>query len=559
VNLKSKKYFDLLTNEFELKLDKLQDKQKQRLGFYLFMLEKICEIKDLSDLANIVTDSEFNQIVFGAEKIDDLGVDAVQIDTENLKINLFNFKFREKFNSDRKQSVNETLISGKFINAIVNENVKNLKGKIKICAEEILEKLASNEIWKMNLYVVSNESHSIDLDESPLNDFKSIYDLEIIPIALKAIKGFMSIRPKPINAKFILESDAVMSYSESSIASSRSYIIRLPISEIVRITSNNVKLRNKYNIEDYGDLAHCEPDLSVLFDNVRGFVLKSKYNQGIEKSLQNDSARFFMYNNGLTITADDIKAVEVNAGKKVKFEIENFQILNGGQTLRTIHKFNGSDPKNISEHLAKGEILVRIFKTVSDGSLINKIAEYTNSQNSISSIDLKSLSYEQIQLEQFLDEHGIIYCRKTGDTGQSGKDYKYKISMERYGQILFSLLGFPEKASNQKKQIFSKYYDLVFGESALNIQKAPDNIRKYFEIKKTYEKNEDGFKVSDQKVFYMLYLEKHLSEEVLSLIQILEKYIKKYSETLENQTSHARILIQSKFKKYLDNKLNIEY
>ncbi|MBK7871275.1 MAG: AIPR family protein [Saprospiraceae bacterium] len=67
----------------------------------------------------------------------------------------------------------------------------------------------------------------------------------------------------------------------------------------------------------------------------------------------------------------------------------------------------------MNNNLANSEILVRIFKTPPDSNLTNKI-EYTNSQNSISIIDLKSLSIEQIQLEQFLDEHNIIYSRKQG-------------------------------------------------------------------------------------------------------------------------------------------------
>ncbi|MEK9318019.1 AIPR family protein, partial [Escherichia coli] len=82
---------------------------------------------------------------------------------------------------------------------------------------------------------------------------------------------------------------------------------------------------------------------------------------------------------------------------------------------------------HITEYLAKSEILVRIFNTT-DNEAVNKIAEFTNSQNSISSVDLKSLSTLQIQIEQLLDEHDIIYSRKNGDTGiNDAKHYKYKV------------------------------------------------------------------------------------------------------------------------------------
>ena len=65
--------------------------------------------------------------------------------------------------------------------------------------------------------------------------------------------------------------------------------------------------------------------------------------------------------------------------------------------------------------------------------------------NAISNIDLKSLSSEQIQIEQFLEENDIIYARKIGDIGLTQtKIYEHKISMEKFGQILFSVQGFPE-------------------------------------------------------------------------------------------------------------------
>ncbi|MEA3450536.1 MAG: AIPR family protein [Bacteroidota bacterium] len=248
----------------------------------------------------------------------------------------------------------------------------------------------------------------------------------------------------------------------------------------------------------------------------------------------------------------------VNAKKRVKLTIKSFQVLNGGQTLRTIHSFNKQDNKNIEEYIANSEVLVRIFKTTTDEPLNNKIAEFTNSQNSISNIDLKSLRSEQIQIEQFLDEHNIIYSRKTGDTGLSEtKNYIHKISMERFGQILFSLKGYPDKASNQKKQIFDKYYDDIFSENNLNIAKSPEQVSRYFEIKREYERKNNNYKSSDQKIFYILYLDTHLSLEIPELISIFESLIQEYIPSSGNTVSDARKLIQLKFKEFIDTELNI--
>jgi hypothetical protein len=551
VNTKSIKYFNILEKELIFNSDKFSDTEKARFGFYLYMLENICGIKDMSDLLRSITDTDFHVRILNNSKFEDQGIDAVYIDDDNLSINLFNFKFREKFKPDSKQSINETIITTKFINAIVTENIDKLDGIIYESAKNILSKLQSNDIWKMNLYVVSNETFEIKKTDTNLKDMEKVYDLEIIPFGLPKIKELMSIRPEPIDAELVLASSAIMSYSENSISSDKSYIIRLSNSEVIRITSDDKNLRNQYNIEHINELSDTNLDFNVLFDNVRGFVQKSQYNKNIEKSLKEEPSKFFMYNNGLTIIAKSIKAEPINADKRFKLIIKDLQILNGGQTLRTIHNFNKLDKDNITNFLSKSEILVRILTTGDEYT--NKIAEYTNSQNSISSVDLKSLSNEQIELEQYLDEHNIIYARKSGDTGLSDKDYEYKISIEKFGQILYSIKGFPEKATNQKKQIFGKNYEAIFGSDVLNISDAPQQIKDYFNIKNKYENNEN-YESNDQKLFYILYMMTILRDKNIDeLIEILEKIILEFPT--EKDIAPARKLIQSKFKIFLDKEL----
>jgi hypothetical protein len=558
VNVKSKKYFDLFAKVFDNDFIDLDEIKKIRFGFYFFMLENITDKRDLFDIVDLITDTEFNSHVFN-DKSEDYGIDAIFINEDDFTINLFNFKFREKFNKDKTQSINETLISTKFISALINEDVDHLETKLKKFASDIIFKLNSKDVWKLKLFVVSNETIELNKDDSSLQQLEKLYDLEAIPIGLNNIKELMSIRPEPVNSCLILDKDAIMSFSESSISSSKSYIIRLSLSELIRITCNDAKLRMQYNIEDLKPLSNTELDFSVLFDNVRGFVQNSKYNDNIEKTLSKNPTKFFMYNNGLTITADDINAEEVNAGKKVKLSIINFQVLNGGQSLRTIHNFNNKFNDQITKNLSDSEVLIRVFKTTSDKTLINKIAEYTNSQNAISSIDLKSLSSEQIELEQYLDANKIIYARKTGDTGISeSTEYEYKISMERFGQILFSIKGYPEKASNQKKDIFDKYYDDIFGNDNLDIAESPNQVRRYFEIKNTYDNNTLGYISSDQKIFYILFIDKYLSISIEEKIAFFEKIIVEFEPDSKKQIADSRKLIQLKFKEYLLEKLEIK-
>ena len=103
-----------------------------------------------------------------------------------------------------------------------------------------------------------------------------------------------------------------------------------------------------------------------------------------------------MYNNGITITAKDVNSLSINGNKKFLFTIKDMQVVNGGQTLRSIYQFKNEDFDE--EKLADASILVRIFKTENNSDLTNDIAEYTNSQNSISASDLKSINNLQIKI-----------------------------------------------------------------------------------------------------------------------------------------------------------------
>ncbi|OOE63302.1 AIPR family protein [Salinivibrio kushneri] len=556
LNIKCKRYFELYSKGASFCQKPENEKLKERFGFYLFMLENLCDEKDLDRISDIITDTEYNSYLSN-KRHKDQGIDAIYINDESKDISLFNFKFRESFKPNKKQSNNEAFISTKIVNCILNSDSSGLEGKLKKLVDDAIERLNSNDVWKISLYMLSNESEPIDIDETSIQQLKDFYDMEVSSICLPQIKAMMSIRPKPISSELIIDNDALMSYSENTISTSKSYIVRLNAADIIRITCKTPEVRNNYNCEKIETLAKEHIDYGVLFDNVRGFVQKSKYNEAIAKSLREEPSKFFMYNNGMTIVAKDIKAEPVNGNKKVRISINDFQVLNGGQTLRTLHNFNAKDESNITEYLSKSEVLVRIFNA-SNSDAVNKIAEYTNSQNSISNVDLKSLSTLQIQLEQLLDEHGIIYSRKNGDTGMDDqKEYRYKISMELFGQILFAIQGNPEKSSNQKQHIFGKYYDEIFSAEKFNISDAPMIIENYFNIKKSYDSISENLQKIEQKVFYILYMQKAGTNLTCQeCIEELEKALKEFKSS-ELKLTDARKMIQVRFKDFLNDRLGL--
>ncbi len=228
-------------------------------------------------------------------------------------------------------------------------------------------------------------------------------------------------------------------------------------------------------------------------------------------------------------------------------EISNFQVLNGGQTLRTIHNYNKKNKNNIVEKLSGAEVLVRMLN-ITDDALKGRIGEYTNSQNSINERDLKSLRPEQVKLEDYLRSNKILYIRKKGDVGQDDTVYDDSVSMELLGQILWAAKGYPELVSNKKREIFTVQYDTLFANNDdLLSLKTVDLIKKYKCIYKDYRTANKT--VTVQKAMYVLYLSEKLKSNKYKLISAnFEAYLKSYKNDNNVDKAESRILLDQRFK-----------
>lgn len=535
-------------------VSKLNSTQKARYGFYFFILEMNTEIADYSDLAELITDTDFNS-TFYADKSNDEGVDAVYVDEDKKVIHLYSFKYRKDFNPDRLQSKNELIETSKFLQDIHANNYNHTTGKTKEKLEEICDLFYnSTDPWMIELYFVTNDTKSIDPKDANVANFKKALSLDTKFISLNDIAKLFSFTYEPINSKLVIDDDAMMSYKESKLASDTSYILRLSLTDLIRITCDDKNFRNQTDIYEKEELANAHISYEVLSENVRGFILKSDFNRNIRETLEDSPSKFFMFNNGITIIASDVKVDPFPNGVKSRVTIENLQVLNGGQTLRTIHKYNQDNKLAGLSNLQKAEILVRIFK-VTDKNLMNKIAEYTNSQNVISNRDLKSISLEQVKLEQYLDNFGILYIRKNGDLGEDRtKNYEYSISMDKLGQILYAVKGNPENSTNKKKLIFDSEYMRLFQTDDILSESTVSYIKDYFNFKTLYKKI-TGKKPTELKVFYFLYVKFHTKNKDRDIIKKFEEFISKY----DNQPLYYRNrqMLSTQFKNDIDKQFGI--
>lgn len=109
--------------------------------------------------------------------------------------------------------------------------------------------------------------------------------------------------------------------------------------DVVRIFSSDEQLTHKYNIEDDSEIEGAKLDISLLYDNVRGYLEETSFNKNIRNTLKENYMDFFMFNNGITVTAEEITSEPKNSNEKYLFTLKNYQIVNGGQTIRTIFSY----------------------------------------------------------------------------------------------------------------------------------------------------------------------------------------------------------------------------
>ena len=557
----------------------LEEKKQARLGFYFFIIEKITGQTDYSIINKSIVDTNFRTICDGEEEINaendgsdgeeddnnnDFGIDAIYIDESKQKICLFNFKYRDTYTISSTQGENELFLSNKFLNNFNNESLDSFGEELKHCSKLALNRLKDlTKKWTVVLYFVSNDENILNANNAKelkriRDEFDSNYCCDLRLLALQNIPILCGFGHKQVDATFTVDSKKVIVYETRD--KEKSYSFCVPLSVLVKITCDNPTFREEYPFTHIDELAGTNMDDNSLYENVRNFLTKSKYNDGIKKTISgSNNDQFYLFNNGITLIATKIEPERIS-NFTTKYRVENLQIVNGGQTVKTIFKYlsEGGTVKKLS----KTYVLMRIFKIKEkDGILANplgnNIARYTNSQNPIDNVDLKSLDPIQLDIEQILHTNGITYLRKRGKAKDNDGSH-YKILSSVMGQIIWSIQGFPYKAANQKSHIFdeTKEYNNIFSPE-LDITKVPNYALKYFELSNDPQIKQlnNNRKISNQECFYLLHA--IFNYNISSYTSLYSKLKEKYDAFKTNETTCDRPYIKSEFfedwKAFLDN------
>lgn len=197
----------------------------------------------------------------------------------------------------------------------------------------------------------------------------------------------------------------------------------------------------------------------LFHGNVRYYLRRSnRVNKSMLQTLETEEGRtaFWLYNNGLTIVADDF-AFEEHDGSRVLIAT-NPQIVNGAQTSSVLRERRA--------HLSPGDVSVQArVIAVADNDVgrgrLERISEFTNSQSPVRSGDLRANDRRHRTLQTHFDmlTPPVFYERRRGewqslDAASRARFGSRRVTKEDIGQRYLAYRGKPAEAVSNKDAIF---------------------------------------------------------------------------------------------------------
>ncbi len=244
-------------------------------------------------------------------------------------------------------------------------------------------------------------------------------------------------RSKQVDTNLILNGQAIV----EDMNFMRVLVGRISVQEIQRL------------FNDHGD--------NLLERNIRRYLglHTNRVNRGIHETLSDPakSDKFYFFNNGITVVCDKF---DYNAFQKSDYQIQikNMQVINGGQTCKTIQQtLNQVLPGFVGE---SAFVMIRIYQlSENQKDFVRDITYATNSQNPVDLRDLRSNDEIQKQLEIGIQDLGYSYKRQREEGGGGSSVITSSIVAEATLAIWREK---PQQAKFRRKEHFGKLYTTIF-------------------------------------------------------------------------------------------------
>lgn len=217
-------------------------------------------------------------------------------------------------------------------------------------------------------------------------------------------------------------------------------------------------LVGKVAITEIAELFNRHNDL-LLERNIRRYLglHANRVNSAIHATLaeKEKSNNFYFFNNGITMICRKFRHNALQ-GESYQLKVEGIQIINGGQTCKTIQQTLNSSKQDFSGVY----VLLRLYELADDDQdFVRDITYATNSQNPVDLRDLHSNDEIQKQLETGIAALGYTYKRQREEGGGGTAAIASTIAAEA---VLAIWRNKPHQAKFLRREHFGKLYQEIF-------------------------------------------------------------------------------------------------
>lgn len=406
--------------------------------------------------------NDFDQFIKDhiVDMANDLGNDAIFTNQANNEILVFQFKYSK----NQLLNTNEIKKNKRFIDWIIGLTDENLSANHKlkkVIDEELLPILTPENIKANNFYITF---YYIDADfigsvKTDINALHTNYKDKNINFDIRYY-NYQELEELYDDIE-IPKNEVELRFVANEIFSKNLTYYDNDETELETVVTSIYANSLKPIIEDKKEL--------ILALNVRYYKGENDINSKIKKEYsKGEKSNFWILNNGINGVCQDFIINDNNT-----LTIKNFQIVNGGQTAKTLTRIVNDLSDNV-------QILLRLTKVKNKArtsKISMDIAVASNSQNAISARDLHSGDRIQNKIFEHLNNVGVFYDKKDGEWATVNKK-KYRNPFGKSPMHLkirnldlgVSYLSFylqlPISTVGRHKLVFSElYYDRIFDSS----------------------------------------------------------------------------------------------
>lgn len=240
-----------------------------------------------------------------------------------------------------------------------------------------------------------------------------------------------------------------------------------------KAVDDSIQLQGKAVVEEFdfrrvliGKVAITE--IANLFDRHNDLLLErnirrylglhaNRVNSAIHSTLtdKGKSGNFYFFNNGITMICRKFRHSTLQ-GENYQLKVEGMQIINGGQTCKTIQQTLSQSKEDFS----RVYVLLRLYELADDDQdFVRDITYATNSQNPVDLRDLHSNDDIQKQLEIGIEALGYTYKRQREDGVGGTASIASTIVAEA---VLAIWRNKPHQAKFLRREHFGKLYQDIF-------------------------------------------------------------------------------------------------